>query len=38
MRAVGFRDRQRRDAVRYTVIRGDTARPDTAEGPESGRA
>ncbi|MET9079813.1 GNAT family protein [Streptomyces sp. NPDC004232] len=38
MRAVGFRDGQWRDAVRYAVIRGDTARPDTAEGPESGRA
>ncbi|GGZ42724.1 hypothetical protein GCM10010365_74280 [Streptomyces poonensis] len=38
MRAVGFRDGQWRDAVRYAVIPGDTARPDTAEGPESGRA
>ncbi|WP_081236659.1 GNAT family N-acetyltransferase [Streptomyces viridosporus] len=37
MRAVGFRDGQWRDAVRYAVIRGDTARPDSAEGPEPGR-
>ncbi|MCW8216037.1 GNAT family N-acetyltransferase [Streptomyces griseolus] len=34
MRAAGFRDGRGRDAV----MRGDGARPDTAEGPESGRA
>ncbi|MFI9493955.1 GNAT family N-acetyltransferase [Streptomyces halstedii] len=34
MRAVVFRDGRGRDAV----MRGDAARPDTAEGPESGRA
>lgn len=34
MRAMEFRDGQ----WRYAVIRGDTARPDTAEGPEPGRA